>query len=63
MLLFFVFEEEDPIRFLGFCTGTFSVLRTLLPEISNFPVLLRFVFVNRFLFYRRIVVVRSVNGQ
>ena len=44
------------LGFLGFCAGTFSMLRTLLPEVSD---VVHFVFVNRFMFYRCTVVVRS----
>ena len=43
------------LGFLGFCAGTFPMLRTLLAE---FLVLSHFVFVNRFMFYSCTMVVR-----
>ena len=44
------------LGFLGFCAGTFPMLRTYLPEV---PLLSHFVFVNRFLFCKCTLVVRS----
>ena len=43
------------LDFLGFCVDVFPVLQTLLLEVS---VVVPFVFMNRFLFYRSTVVVR-----
>ena len=35
VFLFYVVGKEDPIRFLGFCVGTFPMLRILLLEVSG----------------------------
>ena len=44
------------LGFLCFCVGIFPMLRTLLPEVSG---VVPFCVRDRFLFYRRTVVVRS----
>ena len=44
------------LDFLGFYVGTFSIFADII--VVGFQLLCRFVFVNRFLFYRHIMVVR-----
>ena len=60
MFLLYVVGEEDPI---GFSLFFFAFVLVPSPCCGHccrrFPVLSHFVFVNRFLFYKRTVVVRS----